>query len=328
MTSHSKSQPSHETRLLDHVRKSAAHVAKNAKHVTIHEDKIADYVADLFDRYTITTALDDNHFVSKDREETASYVLALDSLNFGSGYFREARDKGIALDYTIFANGLKEAFSRGEMNTPEKWVSVTEQDFSNIFNIAAGTNESIDKLFKLFTHHLRATGQKIVDEYQGKTMNLIKVADGSAAKLVEMLAQWPTFHDFADYRDESVPILKRAQITAADLNLAGVADFKDIDQLTIFADNRVPHVLRCDGILSYSQTLADKIDHLVPLVPGSPEEVELRAASIHVAELMKAAIKKQGRNVTSVNIDHILWHRGAEPEIKQRPTHRTKTVWY
>ena len=49
---------------------------------------------------------------------------------------------------------------------------------------------------------------------------------------------------------------KRAQITANDLQLAGVADFADIDRLTIFADNLVPHVLRVDGVLRYSDELA------------------------------------------------------------------------
>ena len=44
---------------------------------------------------------------------------------------------------------------------------------------------------------------------------------------------------------------KRAQIVAADLALAGVARFRDLDRLTIFADNLVPHVLRCDGVLVY-----------------------------------------------------------------------------
>ena len=53
---------------------------------------------------------------------------------------------------------------------------------------------------------------------------------------------------------------KRAQITGSDLELAGVASFGDIDRLTIFADNLVPHVLRCDGVLVYDERLAAHID--------------------------------------------------------------------
>ena len=314
--------------LLDSVRAGCAYVAKKATHVAIHTDKISGYVAGLIDRYPITTALNDNHFLSEDKEETASYILALDSLNFGSGYYRIAQDDGIALSYNVLAKSLKGAFSRSELNTPEKWAAAAETDFCRIANVAAGTSDSLDRLFTLYARHLRATGEKIIGEYQGKTLNLLKAADGSAAKLVEILAQWPTFNDFAGYEVRNIPILKRAQIAAADMELAGVAVFKDMNQLTAFADNRVPHVLRCDGILSYSPSLAEKIDNLRPLEPGSREEVELRAAAVHTVELMAAAAKKQGRNITAVDIDHILWDRGAESEIKNRPTHRTMTVWY
>ena len=49
---------------------------------------------------------------------------------------------------------------------------------------------------------------------------------------------------------------KRAQIVPNDLTLAGVAEFDDLDRLTIFADNLVPHVLRVDGVLRYDAELA------------------------------------------------------------------------
>ena len=49
---------------------------------------------------------------------------------------------------------------------------------------------------------------------------------------------------------------KRAQIAANDLHLAGVVDYPDVDRLTVFADNLVPHVLRLDGVLHYSDELA------------------------------------------------------------------------
>ncbi len=40
---------------------------------------------------------------------------------------------------------------------------------------------------------------------------------------------------------DDVGFYKRAQITASDLVHAGLARFTDIDALTIFADNLVPH---------------------------------------------------------------------------------------
>ena len=71
---------------------------------------------------------------------------------------------------------------------------------------------------------------------------------------------------------------KRAQIAANDLHLAGVVDFPDIDRLTIFADNLVPHVLRLDGVLRYSDELA-----AARSTPGSELPAGRRASSASCA---------------------------------------------
>ena len=73
---------------------------------------------------------------------------------------------------------------------------------------------------------------------------------------------------------------KRAQILASDLALAGVAEFSDLDRLTIFADNLVPHVLRCDGVLVYDDELAARIDRGELLFLGGAER-EIRACALH-----------------------------------------------
>ena len=80
-------------------------------------------------------------------------------------------------------------------------------------------------------------------------------------QLAETLAAGMPFFDDTGF-------WKRAQITANDLALAGVAEFDDLDELTIFADNLVPHVLRVDGVLVYDPPLADHIDRGELLPPG------------------------------------------------------------
>ena len=85
-----------------------------------------------------------------------------------------------------------------------------------------------------------------------------------------------------------MPFLKRAQIAAADLARAGVAAFRDLDRLTMFADNLVPHVLRVDGMLTYDAELLDRIERGELIEHGSPEEVEIRACALHAVELIVA----------------------------------------
>ena len=107
--------------------------------------------------------------------------------------------------------------------------------------------------------------------------------------MVETLAQWRCFADVSGYDGRPVPFLKRAQIAAADLQRAGVADFGDLDRLTMFADNLVPHVLRLDGVLWFDPELVARIERGELIEHGSPEEVEIRACAVHAVELLVAA---------------------------------------
>ena len=142
----------------------------------------------------------------------------------------------------------------------------------------------------------------------------------------------PYFNDIARYNSTEVQFFKRAQISAADLSLAFHGDgwgyFEDLDQMTIFADNLVPHVLRIDEILTYEQSLIRRINAGMLIPAGSTEEIEIRACAVHAVELVKQQIAKSGSRITSPALDNFLWNRGQQPEYKARPRHRTRCVYY
>lgn len=73
---------------------------------------------------------------------------------------------------------------------------------------------------------------------------------------------------------------KRAQILAGDIWGAygrrrgpQPFGFDDMEQLTMFADYRVPQILRARGVLQYSPSLAESVDARRVLAAGSEEEV-------------------------------------------------------
>jgi hypothetical protein len=142
----------------------------------------------------------------------------------------------------------------------------------------------------------------------------------------------PFFADVSPYAGRTVPFYKRAQLAAADLNraLGGAppADFADRDNLTAFADNLVPHVLRLDGALRYDPALVARIAAGDPLAHDSPEEVEIRAGAVHGVEVLRAALADRGVIVRSSDLDTFLWRRGAGARYKAVPRHRTRTVAY
>jgi hypothetical protein len=134
-----------------------------------------------------------------------------------------------------------------------------------------------------------------------------------------------------------VPFYKRAQLTVADLAAAlggrGSGAFRDLDSLTLFADNLVPHVLRREGALVYDAPLAARIDAGELLAPGSPEEVEIRALAVHAVERMVAILREQTgaaavESATARRLDYLLWNRGQRPDIKAHPRHRARCVYY
>ncbi len=289
------------------VRRTAAAVTAAAQHVTLEQDteKLAAYARFLLARRPAVAELDPQiHHVGGPRAETAAYVIALDSINFGSGYFAET-----GLEYNTIAQGLMHAFQRGEMNTPEQWSQATPAFFAEAF----GMRPHI--LTGLFAQHLRATGERLIADYQGKPLNLLEAAQGSALMLADLVAGWENFNE---------PFLKRAQILAADMHLA-LGPLRDMDKLTIFADNMVPHVLRHDGILRYSDELTELVDLEAPLHPGGEMETELRASAIHAVERLRDAAPA---GTTAVNLDHLLWHRGYEPDMYAKPRHKTLTTAY
>jgi hypothetical protein len=122
---------------------------------------------------------------------------------------------------------------------------------------------------------------------------------------------------------DDVGFYKRAQITANDLVLAGVAAFGDVDRLTIFADDLVPHVLRVDGVLTYAPELAARVDAGLPLPAGGGMERELRACAVHACERLAAR-----SGVPPRVLDNWLWNRGQTAPYRDRPAHVTRTVFY
>jgi hypothetical protein len=119
---------------------------------------------------------------------------------------------------------------------------------------------------------------------------------------------------------------------AADLHGAlegkGLGSFSDMEELTAFADYKLPQVLRHVGALEYSPGLAERVDRMVYLKAGSEDEVEIRANTIWAVELICREMKRLGKDVTASEIDWLLWNLGQDDQFRAKPYHRTLTIFY
>ncbi len=139
-------------------------------------------------------------------------------------------------------------------------------------------------------------------------------AGGSCRGVVELLtAELPLFRDAALYRGRRVPFHKRAQILCADLwgtfGGQGPGELRDLEWLTAFADYKLPQLLWAEGALALHPVLARRLRRGEELRPGSPEEVELRAATVVAVEGVVAELWRLGRPVRAFEVDWILWNR-------------------
>lgn len=299
------------------VRGACARVVRDAQHVRIESDRIAAYAAVLAPTFAdAPLALDPAlHYVEpeSDPEGTAAFVLTLDSVNFGSGWFPDIFGPA-ASGYSAVAGRLTQHVRRHGALPAEQLAAFTQQDALALFGFDPA-NPAAAELAELYALALGDLGHYVTESHGGRFLDVAAAAGGSAERLTTILWRMPLFEDS--------PFYKRAQITAADLALSGVAGFTDLDRLTAFADNLLPHVLRHDGVLTCQPELAGRIDRGEFIESGSREETELRAAAVHAVELLSAAL-----GAPAVLVDRVLWHRGQRPEYRAKPRHRTKTAYY
>jgi hypothetical protein len=286
--------------LCDDVRTACAAIAAEARHVQIDLDRVGAIEPGP------PPALDpERHYLEGSREDVATYLLALDAINFGSGWFPTLRKRPGSSGYYTVASALADRFRADGPWSNEELSALSAAEVAGVLG-----QDPEHELMSLYARALNDLGT-----WLGGRTALTAVAVSSAERLAESLAAgMPLFDDTGFW--------KRAQIVPNDMALAGLAEYRDIDRLTIFADNLVPHVLRVDGVLVYDGRLASRIDAGDLLEPGA-EEREIRACAVHACELIAARLEVPPRV-----LDTWLWNRGQERRYKAVPRHRCRTVFY
>ncbi|KAF6259077.1 hypothetical protein COO60DRAFT_1270304 [Scenedesmus sp. NREL 46B-D3] len=254
---------------------------------------------------------------------TAQYLLVVDSLNFC--FWPDAE-----LQYEHLAGGVK-CLQGPRCISAARLAEIDGPGVQQLLGWHRELPEQ-DERARL----LREVGAGLLQHFQGQAAELVTAAGQSAVALVQLLtAHFPGFRDHSIYKGRQVFFYKRAQIFVGDVYGAfagkGLGCFHDVDQLTMFADYRVPVVLRLMGLLQYSPELQQQVEGMQELASGSEAEIELRAASIVAVELLKDAANAQllqPPQLLSIQLDWWLWHEGERMRAQHPPHHRTMTIYY
>jgi hypothetical protein len=139
------------------------------------------------------------------------------------------------------------------------------------------------------------------------------------------------------YKGRLIHFYKRAQILVGDLwgaygkpsDPSHPCFFKDLDQITMFADYRVPQILFQLGVMKYSRELTEVIANKQQIAFGSELETELRAATVvSVEKIRERLLSKKDIRVLSIEVDWLLWNWGEKVKDTIAPHHRTLTIYY
>ena len=274
--------------------------------------------------------VDDTFFFTGSPADTVAYVVTFTAVNFGSGWHPHVRKLPGRSGSITMMSRLTDRFRTSGPLSAAVLAEATPALAAEVFH--QPRTAPVDELLALFAQAWRDLGALLLAEHGGSFCALVEAAGHRAERLAELLCAMPLFRDVATYRGRPVPLLKRAQIAAADLHAAlgdhPLGRFDDLDRLTIFADNLVPHVLRVDGVLRYPPQLARRIDAEQLLAPGSEEEIEIRAGAVWAVEQMVAHLHQRRQPATAAAVDLALWTRGQSPRYKAIPRHRCRTPYY
>uniref|UniRef100_A0A6B2L9L4 Queuosine 5'-phosphate N-glycosylase/hydrolase n=1 Tax=Arcella intermedia TaxID=1963864 RepID=A0A6B2L9L4_9EUKA len=334
--------------IFEAVRKSAQYVATNADYVQVNVEAIKSFALENYENVLksnespITFPI---HF--KDNAEEINFRCTLDLLNFGSGFRHPLHKHCKRGAFKVICGGVM-AMHIGSGNITAHFMkTVSLSDVSEFFRIPLIEETKLNDvmsvpklgplkpLIQFITQALNETGETLYTYGYPDFASFVNdtlSTENSANHLVNRLVKlFPAFNDSAQYKNRTVHILKKAQLLAADLyrnfKSRNLYTFPDANQFTVFSDNVLPAVLRKYGILRIKESLTKAIDKGDAL-PRGDQEVELRLCAVHAAELILDEFRKNGKEVTSTELDFFLWSVGKEKGFREVERHSTLDTYY
>jgi hypothetical protein len=217
-------------------------------------------------------------------------------------------------------------------------------------------------------HLWKELGTSLLEHFHGSATCLLAASENNAPQLVKLMtSHFPGFRDATVTEDatgsSSDPsskvffFLKRAQIFVGDVNAALKLGLSGMDQLTTFADYRVPQILRHFEILEYApESLACQVDEGREILAGSYDELSIRAATVVAVEDLVEYLNSQchplpddssapsdaastittGESAkgtpffTAMGVDWYLWQVGERMHQQgaMKPFHKVRTTFY
>lgn len=306
-----------------------------SRNVHINSSAITEFLKSVSDSdFNDSEFQDETILRDASEEQQIAFSVLYNSINFcywgepkWTVTIKESKFDGSAGMLRALKTGIESGFP---LLDPKYLANIPENDLQKVLS----GNVEIP-LFRERLQILRDLGKGVQENFSGSFTAITDKGNNDALEIVKVLVEiLPTiFKDETTFFGETVKFYKRAQLVPAhldDLSKFGLIGRKisRIDELTAFADYKVPQLLRKFGILEYSDGLANKVDSKIEIPSGSEEEIEIRINTIWAVELITRIAKKKFSQATPAKIDGVFWFRGQVKSPDDKPYHRTRTIWY
>lgn len=314
---------------MSRVRDLSNHVMDNAIQVSIDHGRVCSVAESLqdFDFEIPTWDFAPFYPQSDDFEEVCLFYLLFNSINycyfdehnnrFQDGKYRSSTLAGLRITENLedlkdpsFLANVDEAYFLGELFKAEVPLSLVPERV-----------DAFREIGKFLLANPEFTFRKLFAKSKNNAYFISQV-------IPTLLPTW---------RD---PFCKRAQLFVGMVygrfQQESKPFFEGLEDLTVFADYRVPQTLYNMGILNYDTPLRNLIARGKLVPAGSRPEMEIRAGTIVATDLLTEELNKfSGNELNVLHTDYLLWNttrmKDQLPDgilIRQADHHRTMTTYY
>lgn len=318
--------------IINNVLNSTLYVVENADFVKIKHDRLIE-LSKSFEHQVDSNWLQNSPFAieSLNDEEKLMFSVVFNGISFsywGEPYWN-VEYKGILHtrgSWSLVASIFRSIEEGNSLLNPIILKSLQTQELRNILR---GNTEI--PLLQDRVNILNRIGEVIVMSYSGKFSNFLKKYGQDAITLQDAIVSYfqPAFDDSYDYKGRKVYFNKRAQAMIESIhsifNGKSYGNINNIEELTALADYIIPNLLRSLNVLEYSEDLVKIIDSKSYIEKGSHYEIEIRATTVWVVELIKRELASKGIRSKAQSINDYLWTIGRDVKT---PFHQVRTTAY
>lgn len=318
---------------MEEMRRSTRYVVANAQSVQIDEVAVREFA----EKFSISD-FEQVEYADDDSDLTAEQLIAFTFVFQSSCYSFWGDPK-----WTVVHSGKTIDGSRAMLSSYRRAIAkdtplldanyLKSMKIHDLLKILEGNTE----IPFLVERHamLRRLGEVISNGYDSSFTNFVDAANWDASALTyKLVSEMPeVFDDHAKYLGRQIYFYKRAQLVPAKLHdywrLGRITkEISRINELTAFADYKIPQLLRQLGILVYTRELEQMIDNQIELKPSSIEEIEIRASTIWAIEKLRVELEKRFGSLSAAQVDTAVFLLSRDDKNVTKPYHHTRTVWY